>query len=46
MNVFVLLFYIYINKINISRVFFLFLFCPADSATVATVPLADIFMIY
>ena len=46
MNVFVLLFYIYINKINISQVFFLFLNCPADSAIVATVPLADIFMIY
>jgi hypothetical protein len=37
MNVFVLFFYIYINKI----MFFSFSFCPADSVIVATAPLAD-----
>ena len=46
MKVFVLLFIIYINKINMTQVVFLFPFCTADSAIVATVPLADIFMIY
>jgi hypothetical protein len=39
------LFHIYIIEINISQKF-LFPFCTADSAIFATVPLADICMIY
>ena len=45
MNIFDLFFYIYINKVNISF-YILFPFCTADSAIVATVPLANICMIY